>query len=160
HAFKFREIWEHGVYRYDPNEFHGPTLYYAALPTVLLNGRHSFAETKESDYRLSTALIGIALIPVLALVRDGLGKRAVLLAALLLAISPAFVFYSRYFIQEILLVFFTLGVIASSWRYYRSRKIGWLLGIGICAGLMIATKETAVIAFVGAFVAWLFTFRS
>src|SRR6266446_5760176 len=105
HAFKFREIWEHGVYRYDPNEFHGPTIYYAALPTVWLNGRHSFAETRESDYRLATALVGIALIPLLALIRDGLGKRATILAALFLALSPAFVFYSRYFIQEILLVF-------------------------------------------------------
>src|SRR5262245_49787004 len=61
HAFKFRDIWEHGVYKYDPNEFHGPTLYYAALPTVYLNGRHSFAETRESDYRLATAIFGIAL---------------------------------------------------------------------------------------------------
>src|ERR1051325_6775812 len=111
HAFKFRELWEHGVYRYDPNEFHGPSLYYAALPTVQSNGRHSFAETRESDYRLATALVGIALIPLLALIRDGLGRRATLFSALSIAISPAFVFYSRYYIQEIFLVFFTFAAI-------------------------------------------------
>src|SRR5258706_15189037 len=76
HAFKFRELWEDHVYRYDPNEFHGPTLYYAALPTVVLSGRHAFAETRESDYRLAIAIFGIALIPLIALMRDGLGARA------------------------------------------------------------------------------------
>jgi uncharacterized protein (TIGR03663 family) len=160
HAFKFRELWEQGVYRYDPNEFHGPTLYYAALPAVWLNGRHSFAETRESDYRLATALVGIALIPLLALIRDGLGRRATLFAALFLAISPAFVFYSRYYIQEILLVFFTLAAVACGWRYSRSRKLGWLAGIGVSAGLMVATKETAVIAFAAAIVAFLLVRKS
>src|SRR5437868_14087298 len=76
HAFKFREVWEHGVYRYDPNEYHGPTLYYAALPIVALKHRHSFAETQESDYRLATALAGAAIIPLLWLFRDALGRRA------------------------------------------------------------------------------------
>src|SRR5437868_12628409 len=94
HAFKFEELWKKGVYRYDPNEFHGPTLYYAGLPTVRLSGRHSFAETQESDYRLATALVGIALIPLLALISDGLGRRATLFAAMFIAVSPAFVFYS------------------------------------------------------------------
>src|SRR5258707_10572207 len=71
HAFKFRELWEHRVYRYDPNEFHGPTLYYAALPVVALNGRHDFSQTQESDYRLAIAIFGIALVPLVMLVRDG-----------------------------------------------------------------------------------------
>src|SRR5438067_5782054 len=96
HAFKFAELRERGVYRYDPNEYHGPTLYYAALPVVLLDSRHSFADTTEADYRLATALIGAALIPLFCLLRDGLGRRATLAAALFGAITPAFVFYSRY----------------------------------------------------------------
>src|SRR5579863_3749031 len=65
HAFKFRELWEHGVYRYDPNEFHGPTLYYATLPSVWLRGRRDFAETQEADYRLPIALFGAAIILLL-----------------------------------------------------------------------------------------------
>src|SRR5258708_8202326 len=153
HAFKFRELWENGVYRYDPNEFHGPTLYCAALPTVTLSGRHTFTETRESDYRLAIAIFGIALIPLIALLRDGLGGRATVFAALLTAISPAFVFYSRYYIQEVLLVFFTLGMIACGWRYRQSGKVMWLAAAGASAGLMIATKETAVLAFVAAGIA-------
>ena len=28
-AVKFGELWENGIYRYDPHEYHGPTLHYA-----------------------------------------------------------------------------------------------------------------------------------
>src|SRR5881275_1731133 len=61
HAFKFADLWEKGVYRYDPNEYHGPTLYYAALPVVWLQGRRDFADTREADYRLPIVIFGAAL---------------------------------------------------------------------------------------------------
>jgi predicted membrane-bound mannosyltransferase len=32
HSIKFKGLWEDGKYRYDPDEYHGPTLYYATLP--------------------------------------------------------------------------------------------------------------------------------
>ena len=148
HAFKFRELWEHGVYRYDANEYHGPTIYYAELPVVWLKGRKSFNDVREADYRLPTAVIGAAILLLLFPLHDALGKRGTLAAALLLAISPAFVFYSRDYIQEILLVFFTLGMVACGRRYARSLRPVWLISAGVCAGLMIATKETAVLTFV------------
>ena len=98
HAVKFRDLWERGQYRYDPNEFHGPTIYYTALPVVKWFQRRDFADTREGDYRLVTVIFGAALLPLFALFADGMGKRAVLIAALLCGISPAFVFYSRYYI--------------------------------------------------------------
>jgi len=68
------------------------------------------------------------------------------------------VFYSRYFIMEVLLVFFTFGCIGSGWRYFMTRKPGWLVWAGIFAGLMHATKETCVLHFAamgtGLFVAY------
>jgi uncharacterized protein (TIGR03663 family) len=57
------------------------------------------------------------------------------------------VFYSRYYIQEMLLVFFTFCAIAAGWRYAHSRRIGWALLCGLSLGLMLATKETAAIAY-------------
>ena len=30
-GIKFGQLWEHGGYKYDPNEHHGPSLYYATL---------------------------------------------------------------------------------------------------------------------------------
>jgi uncharacterized protein (TIGR03663 family) len=147
HAVKFSELWKSGVYRYDPNEFHGPTLYYATLPVMWLKSRHDFADTQESDYRLAIALFGAGLVLLPGLLADGLGRRAALWSSLLTVVSTAFVFYSRYYIQETPLAFFTLGMIACGWRYARSHRPGWLLVAGLCAGLMVATKETAVLAF-------------
>src|SRR5438874_6288817 len=89
HAFKFAELWEKGVYRYDPNEYHGPTLYYAALPVVWLSGHHRFADMQEADLRRAAALLGAAMVPLVLLLADGLGRRAAAAAALLTAVSPA-----------------------------------------------------------------------
>ena len=60
------------------------------------------------------------------------------------------VFYSRYYIHEVLLVFFTFLALAAGWRYWRSRKIGWALLAGAGVGLMHATKETFVITLAAA----------
>ena len=123
HAVKFSELWQKGVYRYDANEFHGPTIYYAALPSVWLHGRHGFASTQEADYRLPIVVFGAALLLLFLPLADGMGRQSALWSALFAALSPAFVFYSRYYIQEMLLAFFTLGMIACGWRYARSRAV-------------------------------------
>jgi 4-amino-4-deoxy-L-arabinose transferase-like glycosyltransferase len=55
------------------------------------------------------------------------------------------VFYSRYFIHEMLLVFFTLLTLAAGWRYAKTRKVFWAVLTGAGIGLMFATKETFVL---------------
>ena len=80
------------------------------------------------------AIFGTALILLLLLVADGIGRAAVVCAAFLTAVSPAMVFYSRYYIHEVLLTFFAFLALAAGWRYWRSRKIGWALLAG--AGLL------------------------
>jgi uncharacterized protein (TIGR03663 family) len=57
------------------------------------------------------------------------------------------VFFSRYYIQEMLLVSFTFGAIVFGYRYTQSRKIAWAILTGSSLGLMHATKETCIIAF-------------
>ena len=63
------------------------------------------------------------------------------------------VFYSRYYIHEMLLVFFAGLAGGAGWRYWRTRRLGWLLLAGAGAGLMHATKETFVISVVAALLA-------
>jgi uncharacterized protein (TIGR03663 family) len=63
------------------------------------------------------------------------------------------VFYSRYYIQEMLLVCFTFGTIVSGYRYYRGRKIIWAILAGAFIGLMHATKETFIISLGSMFLA-------
>jgi uncharacterized protein (TIGR03663 family) len=75
-----------------------------------------------------------------------LGPAATGWAAIFLAVSPAMVFYSRYFIHEMLLVFFTLLTLAAGWRYAQSRRAAWAALTGAGVGLMFATKETFVLS--------------
>jgi len=115
-AVKFNDLWTSGKFAYDPNEYHGPTLYYVALPLLAARGL-SYANATEADYRLPVALLGAAMVLLPWLLRDGIGPTAVAGAACLMAVSTAMVFYSRYFIQEILLVFFSALTIAAGWKH-------------------------------------------
>jgi len=147
HAVKFNDLWRTDQYRYDPHEYHGPTLYYFTLPIVWISGATDFGQTTSSTFRLVPVLFGAGLILLLWMLRDGWGSAEMLMAALLTAVSPIMVFYSRYYIQETLLVFFTAFVIAAGYRYANSCRLGWALAVGVGLGLMHATKETSIIAF-------------
>jgi len=145
HMWKCAELrWGPG-YRYDPHDYHGPTLNYLTLPVLAAAGAPSFADTQPRHYRLVPALAGAALVPLLTLLVPALGGGAAVLAGLCAAVSPALVFYSRYYIQETLLVGFTLLTLGAGWRFFRSRRIGWALLAGVGLGLMHATKETCVL---------------
>ena len=149
-AIKFGRLWTSGAYQYDPNEHHGPSLYYATLAVARLTGPPDFEHLTEARLRFVTLLFGVGLILLLPLVADGLGRNATLWAAGFTAVSPAVAFYSRYYIHEVLLVFFTFLALAAGWRYWRSGRIGWAMAAGAGLGLMHATKETFVITLVAA----------
>ncbi len=140
-------LFERGTYQYDPKEHHGPSLYYLTLPVLWLSGASSFAETSEAHYRIVPVLFGVGLIVLLPLVASGLGRSATIWAALFTALSPAMVFYSRYYIQETLLVFFTFAALASAWRYLQQPRLHWALLAGASLGMMHASKETSVLAY-------------
>lgn len=145
-AVKIKELWEQGRYVYDPNEHHGPTLYYATLPFVSLTGAPEHDQIDEVALRAGCVFFGLVLIALIWLLADGLGFTATLIAALLTAISPAMVFYSRYFIHEMALVCFSLMLIGGVWRYLQKPHYGWAILAGAGLGLMYATKETFVLA--------------
>ncbi|MDH4238731.1 MAG: TIGR03663 family protein [Phycisphaerae bacterium] len=147
HAFKFGELLEDGFYDYDPYEYHGPTLNYLTLIPAWAARAQKYADLSESTLRIVPVFFGVLLILLLLPMVDGLGRAGSVFAAVLTAISPAMVYYSRYYIQEMLLVCFTFGVIASGYRYTRSKSIKWAILAGIFLGLMNATKETCIIAY-------------
>ena len=147
HADKFGTLLEKGEYRYDPYDYHGPTLNYFTLIPAWLGSVHNLSDISEFTLRIVPVFFGVVLVLLLVLLCDGLGCTAVVCAAVLTAVSPAFVFYSRYYIQEMLLVCFTFGVISCGYRYVRTGSIGWALLTGMCLGLCYVTKETCVIAF-------------
>jgi uncharacterized protein (TIGR03663 family) len=146
HAWKLGDLLERNYYRYDPNEFHGPTLNYLTLPIAHLRGQDTYASLDELTLRLVPAICGIALVLAAMLLLDGLGGWAVAAAAMLTALSLAMSYYSRYYIMEVPLVLFTFLLVAAGYRYARGGRLGWCVLAGLAAGLMYATKETWVFA--------------
>ncbi len=146
-AVKFGDLLERGEYRFDPQDHHGPTLYYLTLPAAWAARATTLAGLDERVLRLVPALIGAALLLVLLLFSGGLSREAALAAAALAAVSPALTYYSRFYIQETLLVFFLAALIGAGWRYARKRSALWAVLAGVSAGMMFATKETSVILF-------------
>ncbi|MEI7902857.1 MAG: flippase activity-associated protein Agl23 [bacterium] len=157
-------LLETGIYHYDPSDHHGPVLYFAALPFCRATAA-TFAETTEWNYRLVPVLFSCLTL----LLMTGLGlkgdsglfdNRSGLFCALTLtAVSPAMVYYSRFFIQESMLVTFLTGMLVCGRLYVRERvgmrpeRVGarpaclYALGFGTFAGLAVATKETVVLSF-------------
>jgi len=141
-----------GFYQYDPQNYHGPTLYYfaALIPWIskLLFGR-SFVETyglTTFSIRFVTAAFGVMTIWLMLALRRRIGTIAALAGAALLAISPGAVYLSRYFIHETLLVFFMLSVVVATLNFYESVRPSYLLLAAASAALAFATKETAIVS--------------
>jgi uncharacterized protein (TIGR03663 family) len=148
-AVKFGDLLERGEYRFDPNDHHGPSLYYLTLPAALAAGERTLAGLDETTLRLVPALFGAGLLLLFLLFAGGLSRETILAAAALAAVSPAMTYYSRFYIQETLLVFFLAALVGAGLRYARTRSAWWALAAGVSAGMMYATKETSVILFAG-----------
>ena len=148
-AYLIGELLSGHGYHYDPQDRHGPALYAATLPVVRVAGAHNLAELNERLLRLVPALMGtLAVFLFLPLLRV-LGWTA-LIGALLWAIAPLPLYYSRYFIHETGFVAATLMLIVGGLRAALTtglRASGWAIIAGIGAGLMLAFKETAVLNF-------------
>ena len=149
-AVKFGQLWDYGEYRYDPAEHHGPTLHYFTAAFCKLTGAPDYKHLSETRLRLVTALAGVILILLLPLLRDSLGRGTVVAAAFFTALSPAMVFFSRYWIHEELLVLFSFLALAAGWRFVKQPSWIWAVLTGLALGLMQATKETFVFALAAA----------
>jgi uncharacterized protein (TIGR03663 family) len=139
-------LLEQGRYEYSTADFHGPTLIYAAAGMARLDGLKDYQELNERVLRAVPALIGVLLVGAHFWLIPYVGLPAAACAGLFTAVSPAMVYYSRYFIHETLLVFFTFCAILAVLAYIRAPSMGLAVAIGALFGLMYATKETWIIA--------------
>jgi uncharacterized protein (TIGR03663 family) len=128
-----------GEYRYNPENYHGPTLYYIALVALRVFGASDLA------LRFTPALFGVLSVLMVWLLRKHLGSIGTPVAAFLMALSPGLVYFSRDFIHEMSFGCFSLGVVVGAWLYAESKNFAWLALMATSAGLLFATKETAII---------------
>ncbi len=152
-AVKFGALLETGEYRYDATDHHGPTLYYLTLPFAWARGQTTLASLDEWTLRAVPACFGIALILLFPLLAAGLGRPAAAAGALLTAISPALTYFSRFYIQESVFVWFSIAFLIALGRYVQRPGAAAAIWAGVFAGLAYATKETSAIVLVAAIVA-------
>lgn len=159
-AFTTGRLLETGVYRYDPKDHHGPTLYYAAAAIQKAAGNNSTTTLDGSLLRCTPILfaviaLGFCFLGLCKLLRKHSARKLQATAfTLLLTTSPIFAFFATDFIQEMLLAAFTAmmlwAAVGYTTRNEYSGKIKsgtWALMFGIGAGLSFATKETSVLTF-------------
>src|SRR5258707_3306828 len=139
-------LFRGGYYHYDPSNFHGPTLYYFGWITTTINSFiYGSAGLSTFAIRLVTALFGIGIVWLILLLRRQMGTFGALSAAALATVSPGFVYFSRYFIHEILFAFFSLAVVVAVLQFKETAQPRYLMLASVSAALLCATKETWVI---------------
>lgn len=119
-----------GTFKYDPQNYHGPTLYYFTLASSYLFGLNDFA------VRFVPALFGILTVILILYLRRYIGTFGALTAAMLVALSPGMTFISRYFIHEMLFVFFTFGVVIAVLQFMERERAGQA-SIGVMSLLLL-----------------------
>jgi uncharacterized protein (TIGR03663 family) len=154
-ADKLGTLLETGRYPYDPADYHGPVLGYLGSIAARLAGRHTYAALTEVVVRAAPAVLGILLALSPLLLAPAIGWTAAVTAAALASVSPALVYYSRDYIPETVLALSTALLLIAVSR----RSTGWWALAGVAAGLMIATKETAVLALAATAAAYVAAFR-
>lgn len=158
-GFFLTTLYRDGIYKYDPQNYHGPTLYYISLAFSKVFGLETVS------VRASVAVFGVLTVILIFFLQRYIGKIGSLFAALCVALSPGMVFISRYFIHEIFFVFLSLAIVIAVLFFIEKRKagpfaVGWMvLLLLVCflpsalilAGYLGDKNATAVLAFRAAF---------
>jgi uncharacterized protein (TIGR03663 family) len=146
------QMVKNGYYRYDPTNYHGPLHFYILFLFQTLFGRNVWA------IRLPVVLASIFSIHFTMKFEPFVGRRVSRLAALAMAVSPAFVFYGRYSIHEVWLLLFSMLFILGLLGLWQRGTVNYLWFAGLGFAGMILTKETYIIhvgcAVIAAAVAW------
>lgn len=137
-------LFNDGVYRYDPANYHGPTIYYISLLFAKIFGLEIV------PLRASVAVFGVLMVVLVLYLRRYIGGIGAAWAALLVALSPGMVYISRYFIHEIFFVFLALAFVVSILFFIDQKKagpgaVGWMaLLLSVCLVPFAFTLAAAV----------------
>jgi len=134
HAHFAYSLLTQGEYQYDPT-YHGPLLFYLTAGLFALFGVSDFTA------RLYPALAGTLLVALPLLLRRRLGPRVAWFGGLLLAISPVFLYYSRFARNDVPVALFNAAALTA---FLLVRRRGWRMvpWIGVAAALHAISKET------------------
>ena len=142
-AYQLWELMETGEYRYDPEDKHGPLLYYFASALNKGLGIES-AELGRVSLRLLPILASVGLmIFLLTLLREA--SLTTMLGGAFVALSPLPVIYGAYFVQEALFVLIGFFLLYSYFTFWNGQTVVRAAIVGLWTGVFFVTKETAII---------------
>ncbi len=158
HASFTLKLLETGQYKYDP-AYHGPFLFHSTA--VIFH----FLGINDTTARLIPVFFGVAAILLLFLLKKELGERGVLWSAFLLSFSPSMVYFSRFFRNDMIIVFCTLATVIGGIRYlenlHSSKRYPYLILVTFSLAIAVSSKENAylVILMFGAYAGIYFLYR-
>lgn len=120
-----------------------------------------FVGDNELGWRLPSAVAGVLLVVAVYWVSLGILKKPSLsvLAAFLVSLDGLPLVMSRLTMNDIFVTVLMVMTVGAYWQFYTSRKLSWLVGTGLLAGLSIATKWSGVFVLIPVvlFEAWYFS---
>lgn len=127
-------------YSYNPI-MHGPLQFYVMAFLYMLFGDN------ETTARLFAVICGSGIVALPYFLRREIGRYGALTASLVLAISPTFLYFSRFARDDIYLDFFSLLMVLAMWSYLRERRPAYVYLLAFSAALAMVTMEASYITF-------------
>lgn len=148
------QMTANGYYRYDPTNYHGPLHFYAVFLSQTLFGRDVWV------LRLPSLVASILAVWAMLRFREFFGLGVSRLAALAMALSPAYIFYGRYSIHESWLTLFSILLLHGLLGLWQTGSRRHFFTMVIAVAGMILTKETYVLHIgcmaIAAFTLWIY----
>ena len=95
--------------------------------------------------RLAYVIFGSALVGLPYFLRDYMGRVGALFTSVMLTLSPAMLYFSRFGRNDILMAFWAVALFILLWRYIHRSENRYLYLASAALAFMFATKETAYI---------------
>lgn len=125
-------------YVHDPM-MHGPFQFIGNAFFFLIFGASNYTA------RMMAATFGVWIVISPYFLRRELGRGAALLASVLFAFSPTFLYFSRFTREDIYMAGWEMLLVIGIFGFLRERKRGWLYAAAIGLSFMYATKESVYI---------------
>jgi uncharacterized protein (TIGR03663 family) len=131
-------LWTKGDYKYMPI-LHGPLRFYLTAGVFSIFGDSDFTA------RLAPALMGTSMVAMPYFLRHQLGRVAAFTAAVLLAIGPSYLYFSRFAREDIYFAAISFALLVVVFRFLDRPRFWGPPAIGALIALGFATKETMYI---------------
>lgn len=148
HAFYSWNLVQGRGFSHNPL-LHGPFLFHATALAYFLFG------TSDYTSRVAPAIMGVALVLMAYFLRKRLGRYGALATSALFAISPGFLYFSRFIRHDIFAAFWEMLLFVAIIRYLDERRDLYLYLACAALALLFSTKE---VAFITAFIFGTFLF--